>query len=127
MTEESALIQQIRLALCRDHIRLFRNNVSLAWVGTVIAQTPKTITLANYRRMKTGLATGSGDCVGWRTLVITPDMVGQRIAQFVSLEAKSATGRARADQTAWAAAVTAAGGVAGICRTVDEARTLLAR
>jgi hypothetical protein len=114
VTPESALIQQIRLALCRDHIRLLRNNVGA-------------LEDKNGRVVRFGLAPGSGDLIGWRTLVITPDMVGQRIAQFVSLEAKSATGRARADQIAWATAVTAAGGVAGICRTVDEARTLLAR
>jgi len=112
VTPESALIQQIRLALCRDHIRLLRNNVGA-------------LEDTNGRVVRFGLAPGSGDLIGWRTLIITPDMVGHRIAQFVSLEAKSATGRARADQIAWAAAVTAAGGVAGICRTVDEARGLL--
>lgn len=31
----------------------------------------------------------SGDLIGWRPVVITPDMVGKTLAQFVSVENKS--------------------------------------
>jgi hypothetical protein len=37
---------------------------------------------------KVGDAVKSSDLVGWRMVVITPDMVGKVIAQFVSLECK---------------------------------------
>lgn len=41
--------------------------------------------------------------------------------RFLSLEAKSATGRLRASQVAWKAHLTAAGGYTAVYRTVDEA------
>ncbi len=57
----------------------------------------------------------SADLIGWRTVTITPDMVGRRIAQFLSREAKAPgwhyTGTDReVAQKAWADLVNAAGG-----------------
>jgi len=57
--------------------------------------------------------------------VITPDMVGQRVAVFCSVEVKSARGRVRPDQAAWLAAVQSAGGIAGIARSPEEAAAIL--
>ena len=61
-----------------------------------------------------GLCLGSADLIGWRSVIITPDMVGQRFARFLSLEIKAQTGRVRPDQARWLAAVEAAGGEAQI-------------
>lgn len=38
--------------------------------------------------IKCGLGTGTGDYVGFKSIVITQAMVGQRFAQFASVEAK---------------------------------------
>jgi hypothetical protein len=72
-----------------------------------------------------GLAVGSADLIGWTTRTITPDMVGQQVAVFTSIEVKSATGRLRPEQRQWLEAVQAAGGIAGVARSVDDARVLL--
>lgn len=109
---EQHIQQQIRL-LSRGPVRLFRNNV-----GSL--PDPRTGRLVSF-----GLAPGSADLIGWRSTVITPDMVGQTVAVFASVEVKSARGRVRPDQAAWLAAVQAAGGIAGVAHTVDEARTIL--
>jgi hypothetical protein len=39
-----------------------------------------------------GLCKGSSDLIGLRSLEITPELVGQRLAQFVALEVKAAQG-----------------------------------
>ena len=112
---ETTLQQQIRLALgTHPQTRLFRNQV-----GSL--PDPRTGRLVTF-----GLARGSADLIGWRTVTITPDMVGQQIAVFTSIEVKTPTGRIRPDQTAWLDAVQAAGGIAGVARSVDDATTILA-
>jgi hypothetical protein len=68
-----------------------------------------------------GLQPGSSDLIGWRTVTITPDMIGQRIAVFTSIEVKTPTGRLRPEQQQWLDAVQAAGGIAGVARSVEDA------
>ena len=77
--------------------------------------------------MQFGLAKGSADLIGWTTRTITPDMVGQQVAVFTSVEVKTATGRLRPEQRIWLDAVQSAGGIAGVVRSVDDARALLIR
>ena len=73
-----------------------------------------------------GLQPGSADLIGWRTITITPEMVGQQVAVFTSIEVKSATGRLRPEQRQWMEAVQAAGGIAGVARSVEDAEQILA-
>ena len=111
---ETDLQQRIRLALgTHPDARLFRNSV-----GSL--PDPRTGRLVTF-----GLARGSADLIGWRTLVITPEMVGQRIAVFTSLEIKTHSGRLSPAQTHWLHAVRSAGGIAGVARSVDDAARIL--
>ena len=41
-----------------------------------------------FRRVKYGLYKGSSDLIGWKSIEITPEMIGQRFAVFVSVEVK---------------------------------------
>ena len=107
MTEQQ-IQQRIRLALSRGPVRLYRNNT-----GTLRDQ--------HGRPVQFGLAVGSADLIGWRTVTVTPEMVGQRIAVFTSIEVKTATGRLRPEQQQWLDAVQAAGGIAGVARSVEDA------
>lgn len=111
MTEQQ-IQQQIRLACSRGPVRLFRNNT-----GTLRDQ--------HGRPVQFGLAKGSADLIGWSTRTITPDMVGQQVAVFTSVEVKTATGRLRPEQRVWLDAVQSAGGIAGVVRSVDDANALL--
>ena len=58
-------------------------------------------------------------------MTITPDMVGQRVAVFTSIEVKTPTGRLTPAQQAWLGAVHNAGGIAGIARSVRDANEIL--
>jgi hypothetical protein len=108
---ETDLQQRIRLALGqRPDVRLFRNNT-----GTL--PDPRT-----GRPVQFGLARGSADLIGYRTVTITPDMVGQQVAVFTSIEVKTPTGRIRPEQNNWLQTIKRAGGIAAIVRSVDDAR-----
>jgi len=72
-----------------------------------------------------GLCKGSADLIGWKQVTITPDMVGQKVAVFASIEVKTPTGRLTPEQQIWLDAVQAAGGVAGIARSVEDAQRIL--
>jgi hypothetical protein len=111
---ETEIQQRIRLALgTHPHIRLFRNQVG---------QLPDPRT---GRPVQFGLARGSADLIGWRSITITPDMVGTTVAIFASIEVKTPTGRVSPQQQAWMAVVQGAGGIAGIARSVCDANEIL--
>ena len=104
--------QQIRLALSRGPVRLWRNNT-----GTLLDR--------QGRPVKFGLCKGSSDLIGLRSVTIGPEHVGQTLAVFVAVEVKSAAGRTTAEQGAFIEQVTAMGGLAGVARTVGEAAAIL--
>ena len=80
----------------------------------------KTVVLAYPRRVKCGLKTGSSDLIGWKTLTVTPEMVGEKIAVFCSAELKTEKGRPTEDQKNWLSAVNFSGGLAGIVRSMKD-------
>ena len=111
---ETDIQQRIRLALgTRPDLRLFRNQVG---------QLPDPRT---GRPVQFGLARGSADLIGWRTITITPDMVGSQVAVFTSIEVKTERGRVRPEQHAWLSTVQQSGGIAGIARSVQDANDLV--
>ena len=112
MPSEQHIQQQIRLTCSRGPVRLWRNNV-----GRLLDQQGRMVTF--------GLCPGSADLIGYRTITITPDMIGQQIAVFAAVEVKSPTGRPTPQQTAWLEHISTAGGLAGIARSEDDARALL--
>lgn len=123
---EGELKAQIRLALGRrPDVRLFNNPVGMGWQGKVVERTKQLLVLEYPREVAYGLAPGSADLVGWVEVVITPDMVGKTIAQFLSGEVKTLRGRVEPEQVNWRDRVLAAGGRAGILRSVDDAVALV--
>ena len=117
----------IRLAVGKHapHVRLFNNPVGLAWQGRLLLQGGGRLVLEHPRRVSYGLQPGSGDLIGWSTVTVTPEMVGQRLAVFVSAEVKHKSATA-GDQTQWRDVVRAAGGFADIVRSPEDALRLVA-
>jgi hypothetical protein len=120
MLSEEAIQAKIRLLAPYHGFTLYRNNVGALLDMRGI---PVRYGLANESK-KENEKTKSGDLIGWESFIITPDMVGMRIARFVSREIKeegwSYTGTPREQaQLKWANLVNAAGGDACFVCTVD--------
>jgi hypothetical protein len=122
---EHAIQNEIRLAIS-GKATLFRNNVGTAWIGDTSKLKDGSVLIRNPRIFHAGLCEGSSDLIGWRSLTITPEMVGQTVAVFAALEVKSKTGRATAGQKNFCQRVLEAGGFAGIVKSPDEAKKTLA-
>ena len=111
---ETKIQQEIRLALGqRSDLRLFRNE-------TGKLPDPRTGQWVQF-----GLAKGSSDLIGFKTIKITPEMIGQEIAQFVSLEIKTERGKLSDIQQHWLQKVKSSGGIVGVARTVKDALNIL--
>ena len=117
---ESSVQAEIRLRTSQAGWRLWRNNVG---VLTDERGVPVRYGLANDSKA-VNAHLKSGDLIGIRPVVITQDMVGMTIGQFVSIEVKAPgykpgnTAREKA-QRAWAALVTTLGGFATITDRSD--------
>ena len=129
MSTEQNIQQRILLACGSGPVRLWRNNVGTGWAGqstrvtpgnlSAIARSlrPGDVVIRNGRPLHAGLCVGSSDLIGYRVV--------DGVAQFVAIEVKSATGRATAEQMRFMENLQAAGGCAGIARSVDDAQSLL--
>lgn len=108
---ESRVQSLVRLEASQFDTKLWRNNVGVLLDAT---GRPVRYGLANDSAALNRVLK-SGDLIGWRTIIVTPDMVGRRIARFVSRECKPEgwryTGTEReVAQLAWADLINAAGG-----------------
>ncbi len=90
------IVQKVLLHVTLLGWRLFKNAVGSAWHGIVTEEGMvsdnkgnwKVIELHRAHKITYGLRKGSSDLPGWRTVKITPDMVGERIAQFCAVECR---------------------------------------
>ena len=120
--KEGNIQRTIQLFLSRfQNVRLFRNNVGQGWVGQLISNKNGTVTLANARPLHAGLCDGSSDLIGWKTIEITPEMVGQKIAVFTAVEIKTEKGRPTEAQNNFLSVVNRSGGIGFIARNENEA------
>jgi hypothetical protein len=101
----------VRLEGARKGVRLWRNNVGalLDSRGVPVRYGLGNDSPALNRVIK------SGDLIGWRPLLITPALVGAKVAQFVSRECKRPGWNYKGDaheeaQLKWAQVVNADGG-----------------
>lgn len=134
---ESNLHRIIMRDVCDADTRLFRNHVGY---GLVIRHpNPRAreaimsacIELAQRmggsgERTRFGLAPDSGDLIGARREVITPEMIGQAVSIFCSVEVKTDRGKPSPGQINWADFINGFGGRAGFARNVEEARAIVA-
>lgn len=114
---------------------LFRVNTGRAYISGmgpagVNKLSDNSILMKAARPIAIGLAdpmgnpvNGVSDLNGWTTIEITPEMVGQRVAVFTSVETKRTKGgRVSIEQQSWIDKVTAAGGFAFVANSAEVAR-----
>jgi len=111
----------IHLALSKLGAVIFRLNTGQGWTGDAQRVGPSRVLIENARPMHSGLVRGGSDLVGWFSVVITPEMVGRRVAVFAACEVKRPGGRATAEQLNFLEQLRSAGGIAVLARTVEDA------
>ena len=111
LRNEAYVQNKIRLAVGSGDVRLFRNNT-----GALLDM--------QGRLVKFGLCKGSSDLIGFRSITITPDMVGQKIAVFSAIEVKD-KGKATVEQKNFINIINNAGGYAGVAKNVNDAKKIL--
>lgn len=110
MKSETTLQNEIRLELGkRKNVRMFRNNVG------------------QIGGLSFGLCVGSSDLIGFQSVTVTPEMVGQKIAIFTAIEVKTQKGKVSPAQTKFVEMVRKFGGIGAIVRSVDDALNELSR
>lgn len=121
---EMNLLRSILLHCARGPVRLFRQNVGMAWTGktervtraTQVTVFPGDVVIRQARPFKAGVE-GMSDLTGWT--------VKDGVAVFTAIEVKTETGRVSPEQRAFIDTVQQAGGIAGVARSVDDAARLL--
>jgi hypothetical protein len=121
---ESPILRKAQISLGKFGAVLFRQNTGLGWVGKLISKTAGRVTLDNARPLHAGLCKGSSDGIGWTPVVITPEMVGLKLAVFTAIEIKAGDTATTKEQKDFLAAVSFAGGMAMILREGDDASQL---
>jgi hypothetical protein len=121
---EFKFMKEVMQAFGRGAVRLFRSNAGVAWQGKEVEHTREFLTLQNPRAIH-GWPAGTSDLVGWQSVTVTREMLGKRVAVFVAVETKSASGRLTPEQRRFLAAVSRAGGRAVSARTLAEVAAVL--
>lgn len=126
MMNETPILKTIMLKLgMLPNVRIFRNNVGMGWAGSSTKK-GNLVIISNARPLHAGLCEGSSDLIGWKTVEITPDMVGRKVAIFTALEVKKPHGgRTSKEQMNFLSVVHEAGGIAGRVTSEDEALKVL--
>lgn len=104
---EMGLLRAIQLAATKEEARLFRNNV-----GKLKDERGQWVAY--------GLCNGSSDLIGWKSILVTPQMVGKRVAIFVANEIKIRNGKLTKEQENFLSVVESAGGIAICSRSVED-------
>lgn len=99
MNEETSRQNKIRMTLSNKGILNFRNN-------TFALKDPKT-----GRLVRAGLGKGSSDIIAIKPVLITPEMVGQTIGQFMAIEVKCPGNKPTRDQLNFGEQVKKKGGI----------------
>lgn len=127
---EGNLMKSVMLALGKiPGVRIFRNNTGKAWIGKSAVITsrrqiwvnPGDVIIENGRFFHAGLCVGSSDLIGFKSVQVTPEMVGKRVAIFLAPEIKTAKGRPSPEQLNFIKMVTDFGGIAYVATTEAEA------
>lgn len=106
-------MRRVMLALARAGVTTWRNNCGVArYEGGAV--------------VRYGIANpGGSDLIGLRSIEVTPDMVGTRVAVFVAVEIKTPAGRLSPEQRRFLDFVRDAGGIGFVARSEAEIPDLL--
>lgn len=109
--KESVVLAKILRECSGGAVRLFRNQVGRYKIGE--------------RWINYGLVAGSSDIIGFKSVVVTPDMIGKKIAVLVAIECKREGENCKPHQQQFIDFIQASGGLAGVARSAEDAVFIL--
>jgi hypothetical protein len=112
--KENIKIKQI-LSELKPNERLFRVNSGMAWAGKVVNKIKNKIVLENPRPFY-GTIKGTPDLIGFTSIEITKEMIGQQIAVFTAIEVKTKNVITSHEQNNFIKMVQDLGGIAKIIK-----------
>lgn len=121
MISEATLMRRVLVRASELGARLFRNNTG-RWR---LAQPECRECQSSGRVVASGLCIGSSDLIGWRSVVVTPAMVGRTLAVFVAVELKVDRNDVTEEQSQFLEVVDGAGGIGVVVRDVESLPLLL--
>lgn len=115
---------------------MFRLNSGKAWLsgaGPVQRLQDGSVVVPAARPVALGLAltngdpvVGQSDLLGWHSIVVTPEMVGAKVAVVTGIETKRTKGgRKGENQINFGNQLVAAGGIAGFASSAEEALQII--
>lgn len=105
---EASILADCWLEAAKDPaVRLWRNNVG-------------TLPRPGGGLLRFGLCRGSSDLIGFKSITVTPEMVGRKLAVFVGAECKTRYAYPSKAQKGFIRVVKDAGGFAGVFRNLDN-------
>jgi len=129
MANETDLTKRILLKISKGKgVKIFRNNVGKCWIGAskkfsspqAVLVKAGDVLIQNARYFDAGLHPGSSDLIGWKTVEITPEMVGSKLAIFTAVEVKMPNGRIQEHQQNFLKILREDGGIGVICRNEND-------
>lgn len=134
--QETNIVNTIMMDISKDGARVFRNVrggfYPIAAIKPIIAAImSKNWNLAGtlirtLRPLQAGLIMpGASDLIGFTPIVITPEMVGSKIAVFTAIEVKTDTGTVSDDQERFIRVVNENGGYSGVARDSYMAKKII--
>jgi hypothetical protein len=130
MTErESAIKKSIMLLISNVYkVAIFTNPVGTGWVGKFIRKNATDgLVLQGARQISYGMYNGSPDLIGWKKIIVTPQMVGCTLAVFVGIETKDAKGKLTPEQQNFLDRLVNDGALAGVARNDADAIEIVTR
>lgn len=105
---------------------LFRGNVGNAWTGNKIERRSSgSVLIYDARPFTTGLPQGFPDLFGIRSIEVTPNMVGEKLAVFAFIEVKQPGKQPTKTQQRMIEYLRTQGAIGGVAHSVEEAATIL--
>ena len=120
---ESSIQNEIQIALSTAGHYNVRINSGQFWGGEVLSHDGQLLLLKHPTRIN-GAPAGTSDLIGCVTRIITPEMVGQTIAQFAACEIKRPGERPEKHQERYLALMRSRGAIAGYSTSPQEAVAL---
>jgi len=127
---EKSLIKEVELYFTKIGGRIFRNSTGMAWQGKgkpfraqmpiSVRLNPGDVVLRAASPIKYGLAVGSADQIGWLSVKITQEMVGQTVAKFASVESKYNDTPTTIEQKNWCEVINKSGGFARVIHSIED-------